>query len=127
MVRNGISGWMEDSFDRLNIMTTYNLLYNASLMVEEGMGYTLCLGKIIRISGSLLCFRPLGQGRGAGWILSGKSTRFFPRPPRNFWIIFKRNSWDKAKSGPGGECFRRYFQLLPRKDSRMKRAEMCLG
>lgn len=46
--------------DKLNIVATYNLLFNGSLMVDEGMGYAICLDKIINVSGnSSLCFRPL--------------------------------------------------------------------
>lgn len=46
--------------EKLNIAATYNLLFNGSLMVEEGMGYAICFDKIINVSGkSKLCFRPL--------------------------------------------------------------------
>lgn len=39
---------------------TYNLLFNASLLVEEGFGYAVCFDKIINTTGdSRLCFRPL--------------------------------------------------------------------
>ena len=34
----------------LNIVATYNLIYNASLLVEEGFGYALCLDKLIKIT-----------------------------------------------------------------------------
>ncbi len=45
--------------EKLNIVATYNLLFNGSLMVNEGMGYAVCLDKIINVSGeSNLCFRP---------------------------------------------------------------------
>ena len=46
--------------EKLNIVATYNLLFNGSLMVDEGMGYAICLDKIINVTGnSNLCFRPL--------------------------------------------------------------------
>ncbi|MDE7399226.1 MAG: LysR family transcriptional regulator [Oscillospiraceae bacterium] len=46
--------------EKLNIVATYNLLFNGSIMVDEGMGYAICLDKIINVSGdSNLCFRPL--------------------------------------------------------------------
>lgn len=46
--------------DKLNIVATYNLLFNGSIMVDEGIGYAICLDKIINVSGdSNLCFRPL--------------------------------------------------------------------
>lgn len=48
------------SEEKLNIVGTYNLLFNGSLMAEEGMGYAICLDKIIHISDSSnLCFIPL--------------------------------------------------------------------
>ena len=60
MVDNEFSGWLGSDFEKLNIVATYNLIYNASLMVEEGVGYALCLDKLINITGnSSLCFRPL--------------------------------------------------------------------
>ena len=46
--------------EKLNIVATYNLLFNGSIMVDEGMGYAICFDKIINVSGdSSLCFRPL--------------------------------------------------------------------
>lgn len=45
---------------RLRLAATYNLLYNASLMVEDGIGYAICFDNLIDTSeGSPLCFRPL--------------------------------------------------------------------
>ena len=40
-------------------MATYNLIYNASLMVDEGIGYAFTLDKLVNTTGSGLCFRPL--------------------------------------------------------------------
>jgi DNA-binding transcriptional LysR family regulator len=57
---NDLSEWFNKGNGKPNIVATYNLVYNASLMVDEGMGYSLCLDKIINTSGnSNLCFRPL--------------------------------------------------------------------
>lgn len=48
------------NMDKINVTATYNLLFNGSLMVDEGMGYAICFDKIINVSGdSNLCFRPL--------------------------------------------------------------------
>ena len=45
---------------RLNIVATYNLVYNASLMVEDGLGYAICFDRLINTTGdSRLCIRPL--------------------------------------------------------------------
>lgn len=44
----------------LNIVATYTLLFNGSLLVEEGLGYAVCFDKLINTTGdSPLCFRPL--------------------------------------------------------------------
>ncbi len=42
-----------------NIVAEYNLIYNASVMVNEGIGSAITLDKLINVSGdSKLCFRP---------------------------------------------------------------------
>lgn len=52
--------WFHNDIDHLNIVSSYTLLYNASLMVEDRLGYAVCFDKIINTSGdSLLTFRPL--------------------------------------------------------------------
>lgn len=44
----------------LHIVAIYNLIYNASLMVEDGVGYALCFDNIINTAGdSPLTFRPV--------------------------------------------------------------------
>ena len=46
--------------EKLNIAATYSLLFNGSLMVDEGLGYAICFDKLVNVSGdSNLCFRPL--------------------------------------------------------------------
>ena len=58
--KNKISEWFQKSSDELNIVATGNLLYNMSILVEEGVGYAVGLDKIINTSGnSALCFWPL--------------------------------------------------------------------
>ena len=47
-------------YSSLNIVATYNLLYNASLLVEDGLGYAICFDRLINVTGdSTLCIRPL--------------------------------------------------------------------
>lgn len=60
LVENQVSGWGIQELEKLNIVATYNLIFNASLMVDEGFGYALCLDKLINTtSESNLCFKPL--------------------------------------------------------------------
>ncbi|MBO4311700.1 MAG: LysR family transcriptional regulator, partial [Desulfovibrionaceae bacterium] len=59
MVASEISGWAGQEGGQLRYVGRYHLLYNAALMVEEGMGHALCLDKIARTgSDSPLCFLP---------------------------------------------------------------------
>ena len=59
LIRNELSGWMGCGFENLNIVATYNLIYNAAQMVREGIGAALCLDRLTPASGSSgLCFRP---------------------------------------------------------------------
>ena len=49
-----------DTLAGINVIGTYNLIYNASLMVEDGLGLALCFDKILNTTGdSPLTFRPL--------------------------------------------------------------------
>ena len=41
------SEWIGNDFDKLNIILSYNLIYNAALMVEEGIGYALTIDKLV--------------------------------------------------------------------------------
>lgn len=60
LARNDLSGWFGNNFEKLNIVATYNLIYNASIMVGEGIGYALTLDKLVNTSeSSNLCFKPL--------------------------------------------------------------------
>lgn len=60
LVSNEISKWIKKDYNELNIVATYNLVYNASLLVEEGVGYAFVLDKLINTNpNSNLCFRPL--------------------------------------------------------------------
>ena len=57
---NEFAGWFGEDFEKLDIVTTFNLVYNASLMVESGIGYAITLDRLVNTAeGSALCFRPL--------------------------------------------------------------------
>ena len=64
----------------LNIIATYNLIYNASLMVEDGLGYAICFDSLINTTGdSPLCIRPLvPEIKTAGNLIYKKYQVFSP-------------------------------------------------
>ncbi len=56
---NDYSNWFQGQFETFNIVATYNLIYNAALLVKSGIGYAIALDKLADTSSeSELCFRP---------------------------------------------------------------------
>ena len=52
--------WLKRETSKLNIVATYDLLYNAAQFAKKHFGYVIALDKIINTTGdSDLCFRPL--------------------------------------------------------------------
>lgn len=52
--------WFGTEFDKFNISVTYNLIYNAAIMVREGLGYAISFDKLADTGyDSEICFRPL--------------------------------------------------------------------
>jgi len=76
--KNEFADWFGEDFHKLNIVTTYNLAFNASLMVEEGIGYAITLDKIVNTSeSSSLCFRPLHPRLESGLNIVWKKHQLF--------------------------------------------------
>jgi len=58
-VRHAYEKWMGQGFETLNVVASYNLIFNAAFLVEEGMGYALCIDHLINTSENhSLCFVP---------------------------------------------------------------------
>ena len=82
---NEIAGWFGKDIEDLNIIGTYNLLYNASIMVQEGIGYAICIDKLIDTSeNSELCFRPLSPTLESGLNLIWKKHQTFSKASKAF-------------------------------------------
>lgn len=94
MVNNEVAGWLGETHDALQVVATYNLLYSASIMVEEGMGYALCLDRIIRLpEDGPLCFRPLHPAMEVGLNVAWKKQQLFSKPARVFLDYLKASLW----------------------------------
>ena len=75
-----ITDWFQRRSEELNIVATYDLLYNASLLVTEGVGYAVGLEHIINTSGtSELCFRPLFPKLVSHLDIAWKKYQVFPK------------------------------------------------
>ena len=74
-----LNQWLQRKESELHIVATYNLLFNASLLVEEGLGYALCFDKLINTRGSSLCFRPLSPRLEARGFIVWKKYQVFSK------------------------------------------------
>ena len=79
-----IAKWLKRDITKLNVVATYNLVYNASLLVDEGFGYALCFDKLINTEGSGLCFRPLEPRLEATAFLVWKKYQIMPKAADRF-------------------------------------------
>lgn len=43
LVRNELKNWFGNVYDKIDVFATYNLLYNAAMMVRKNMGAALCI------------------------------------------------------------------------------------
>ncbi len=76
--KNEFVMWFGEAFDRLDIVTTFNLVYNAAIMVDAGLGYAVTIDKIANTSeNSNLCFRPLKPRLDAGLNIIWKKYQVF--------------------------------------------------
>ncbi len=75
---SGFLDWFGDEFDKLNITATYNLVYNAAIMVKAGIGNAITLDKLANTSEeSELCFRPLYPKLESGLDIVWKKNQVF--------------------------------------------------
>ncbi|WP_295095456.1 LysR family transcriptional regulator [Ruminococcus sp.] len=83
-----------------NIVAEYNLIYNASVMVNEGIGSAITLDRIINVSGdSKLCFRPFEPPMEAICYFIWKRYPVFTKAASTFLEQFKRDIVEvKAKN-----------------------------
>ncbi|MGN1119176.1 MAG: hypothetical protein ACI4Q4_02385 [Oscillospiraceae bacterium] len=79
-----LTGWLKNGGEQLNIVSTYNLVYNASLMVDEGIGL------IINISS--LCFCPLKPRLEVRMSLVWKKYQVFSKAAEKFILKMQESA-----------------------------------
>ena len=80
MVKNEIAGWLGGNQRALNVVATFNLFFNAKLMVEENVGYLLTLDHLYHESeDSMICFRPLKPELAIRSNIIWKKYKLFPK------------------------------------------------
>jgi DNA-binding transcriptional LysR family regulator len=78
IVQNEIASWLGVESDRLHIFASHNLLTNASLLVERGLGYAISVSGAYTIrENDSTCFIPFSPERTTGHVLAWKKNRVF--------------------------------------------------
>lgn len=87
-----LANWLNKEISELKIVATYNLLFNASLMVEEGLGYAIGLDKIIKIyNNDKLYFVPLYPKIDSSISIIWKKYGFLSKPAYHFLKKIEEN------------------------------------
>ena len=90
LVQEDINRWGKKQIQDLNVVATYNLVYNAAIMTREGFGYTLTLDKLANTgSDSDLCFRPLKPELRINLNLVWKKYQIFSKASQKFLEYLK--------------------------------------
>ena len=79
-----LNQWLGREESELNIVATYNLVFNASLLVDAGLGYALCYDKLVNTQGSNLCFRPFSPRLDAYGFIVWKKYQVFSKAANIF-------------------------------------------
>lgn len=80
-----LSEWLGIPEKKIKITATSNLIFNGSLLVDEGMGYAITLDKLINCTGdSTLCFRPFYPVKPAQMYLVWKKYQVFSKAAEKF-------------------------------------------
>lgn len=90
LVQEDISRWGKKQIQNLNVVATYNLVYNAAIMTREGFGYTLTLDKLANTGSDRdLCFRPLKPELRINLNLVWKKYQIFSKASQKFLEYLK--------------------------------------
>ena len=84
LTHNDLSGWLGKSIEKLKIISTHNLIFNAALMVEEGLGCALSIDGLTDNRNELLTFRPFEPQICAELYFAWKKYRVFSKPAELF-------------------------------------------
>lgn len=76
--KNEFIEWFRGKYEEMNTVATFNLVYNAAVMVKKGVGYAITLDKLVDTSSeSELCFRQLSPKLESGLDIVWKKYQVF--------------------------------------------------
>lgn len=82
LVQNQLAGWMGSGADEMDITATFNLLYNAAMLVRKNMGIAFCLELNCKYED--LRFVPISPKMETGTVLIWKKDQNFSRAVEAF-------------------------------------------
>ena len=78
---NDYLDWFGKTYESLNIVAGYSLMYNGALMVKSGIGCAVGLDQVVNTTEtSDLCFRPFDPPLEAGIVVIWKKYQVFSKP-----------------------------------------------
>ena len=71
--------------ENIRVAAQYNLVYNGSVMASEGMGYCICIDRLINVTGdSNMCFKPFMPPIEASCLFIWKRDSVFSKAAEKF-------------------------------------------
>lgn len=83
--------WFGSDYSVLNVVATYNLIYNATFMVEHGIGYALCLDRLVNTEMRNLTFRPIIPELSVDLYIVTKKYQTFSPAVKAFLELIRKN------------------------------------
>ena len=89
---NNFVRWFGEDFNKLNVVATFNLLFNAAMLAKSKVGYVVSLDNIVYAGeDSDVCFRPLKPKLEAGLTLVWKKYQVFSQASTLFLENLKQH------------------------------------
>ncbi|MBP1048271.1 LysR family transcriptional regulator [Enterococcus sp. BWM-S5] len=89
-VDNQLAEWFGENIEHLTIIGTYNLLYNASLLVKQNVASALCIDGIIPTANTNLVFVPFAPPLTANINIIWKKNQIFSNASKAFLQLLSK-------------------------------------
>lgn len=89
--------WFGNDDSVLHVVSTYNLIYNATFLVEHGIGVAFTLAKLVNTSGRPLTFRPITPELSVDLYIVTKKYQSFSPAAKVFYDRIKTYCRNKAQ------------------------------
>ncbi len=98
IVQDQVAKWLGTERSRLHIFAGHNLINNAALLVEAGLGYAVCISGCFEIRKSdHLCFVPISPKQTSGHVMAWKKNRVFHSAATQFLRFVREQLADEVK------------------------------